>query len=288
MGTVAFVLSGGASLGAIQAGMVEALYERGIVPDLICGSSVGAINGAFLASRPPTVETARELADVWRGLRRSSVFPTNPVTGLLGLAGRRDSLLPDSGLERVVRRQLQFDRLQDAAIPLHVTATDLLTGEAVRLSRGDAQDAILASAAIPGVLPPVAWHGLHLVDGGVADNTPLTHALELGASEIYVLPTGSACALAEPPHGAIGMMVHAITVLIRRRMFDDILNHAGGAELTVLPPPCPLTVLPLDFSRADALITTARADARAFLDGGRAMGDAHPLRPHRHGEVVAG
>lgn len=286
MGGTAFVLSGGASLGAIQAGMIEALYERGIVPDLICGSSVGAINGAFLASRPPTVETARELGDVWRGLRRSSVFPPNPVSGLLGLAGRRDSLLPDSGLGRVVRSHLEFERLQDAPIPLHVTATDLLTGDAVRLSRGDALDAILASASIPGVLPPVAWHGQHLIDGGVADNTPLTHALELGASEIYVLPTGSVCALAAPPHGAIGMMVHAITVLIRRRMLDDILHHTGGAELTVLPPPCPLTVLPLDFSQADALITTARTDARAFLDGGRGLDDSHPLRPHAHGEVA--
>lgn len=288
MGSVAFVLSGGASLGAMQAGMVEALYERGIVPDLICGSSVGAVNGAFLASRPPTVETARELGDVWRSLRRSSVFPTNPVTGLLGLAGRRDSLLPDSGLERVVRSHLEFVRLQDAPIPLYVTATDLLSGEAVRLSRGDALDAILASASIPGVLPPVAWHGTHLVDGGVADNTPLTHALELGASELYVLPTGSACALAAPPHGAIGMMVHAITVLIRRRMLDDILHHAGGAELVVLPPPCPLTVLPLDFSQADALIITARADARTFLDGSRTLDEAHTLHPHRHGEITVG
>lgn len=128
----------------------------------------------------------------------------------------------------------------------------------------------------------MVWHDHHLVDGGVADNTPLTHAVELGASEIYVLPTGSACALAEPPHGAVAMMVHAITVLIRRRMLDDILCHVGGAELTVLPPPCPLTVLPRDFSQADALITTARADARAFLDGDRVLDHRHTLRPHQH------
>ena len=74
----------------------------------------------------------------------------------------------------------------------------------------------------------------------MADNTPLAHALELGPGEIYVLPTGSACALAAPPHGAIGMMMHAITVLIRRRLLDDILHHAGDAELTVLPPPYPI------------------------------------------------
>jgi len=77
---VAFVLSGGASLGAIQVGMLEALYERGIVPDLILGSSVGAVNGAFIASRAPSVATTQALGNVWRRLRRSTIFPLNPAT----------------------------------------------------------------------------------------------------------------------------------------------------------------------------------------------------------------
>ncbi len=283
-GPTAFVLSGGASLGAMQAGMLQALYERDIVPDLIFGSSVGAVNGAFIASRPTTVATALELGDVWRGLRRSAVFPTNPVTGILGLIGHRDSLVPDSGLERILRRHLQFDRLQDAPIPLHVTATDVLTGDAVRLSSGDASDAVLASAAIPGVLPPVSWHGRELIDGGVADNTPLSHAVELGATTIYVLPTGSGCALAEPPHGALAMMIQAVTVLIRRRMLHDIEGHTGDARLIVLPPPCPLHVQPLDFSRADDLIARALEGARAHLASDRATPLAvdHPLRTHTH------
>jgi NTE family protein len=281
-GVTAFVLSGGASLGAMQAGMLEALYERGIVPDLICGSSVGAVNGAFIASRPPTVETARALGDVWRGLRRSEVFPTNPMTGLLGLVGRRDSLVPGSGLERTLRRHLQFDRLQDAPIPLHVTATDVLTGDAVRLSRGDALDAVLASAAIPGVLPSVRWHGRDLVDGGVADNTPLSHAIALGAGTVYVLPTGSACALAQPPRGAVGMILQATAVLNPRRIVEQNEGHPGGARLIVLPPPCPLHVLPLDFGRADELIDAGRSGARAFLDADGTFGPEHPLHPHDH------
>src|SRR4051794_40781967 len=95
---VAFVLSGGASLGAIQAGMLRALYEREIRPDLIVGTSAGALNGAFIASRPQSVETADALADVWRGTRRGQVFPLNPLTGLLGFAGARDHLVPSSGL----------------------------------------------------------------------------------------------------------------------------------------------------------------------------------------------
>src|SRR5690349_1075665 len=64
----AFVLAGGAGLGAMQAGMVHALYERGIAPDLLIGTSAGALNAAFLASRPATMATVEDLAAVWRGL----------------------------------------------------------------------------------------------------------------------------------------------------------------------------------------------------------------------------
>src|SRR5262245_28290116 len=91
--TVAFVLSGGASLGAIQVGMLRALYERGIAPDLIVGTSAGAMNAAFIAARPQTVATADALAGVWRRLRRGRVFPVNPLTGLLGFLGTRDHLV---------------------------------------------------------------------------------------------------------------------------------------------------------------------------------------------------
>src|SRR5438128_1025154 len=96
----AFVLSGGASLGAIQVGMLQALFERGIAPDLIVATSAGAINGAFVASREPTVATAEALGDIWRGLRRGAVFPTNPLTGFIGFIGRSDHLVPDGSLRR--------------------------------------------------------------------------------------------------------------------------------------------------------------------------------------------
>jgi NTE family protein len=99
---VAFVLSGGASLGAAQVGMLRALYERTIKPDVIVGTSAGAMNGAFIASRPQTVATADALASVWRGLKRGQVFPLNPLTGLLGFLGARDHLVPASGLRKLI------------------------------------------------------------------------------------------------------------------------------------------------------------------------------------------
>jgi predicted acylesterase/phospholipase RssA len=170
------VLAGGAALGAMQAGMVHALYERGIPPDLLIGTSAGALNAAFLASRPATVATAQELAALWRGLCRSDILPLRPATLVGGLAGRRDHLIPDRALRRLAARHLQCERLEQAAIPLHLVAFDLLAGTEVRLSDGPLADAVLAAAAIPGVLPPVRWRGRLLADGGIADNTPVSHA----------------------------------------------------------------------------------------------------------------
>src|SRR5262245_17522983 len=113
---VAFVLSGGASLGSIQVGMLKALYERRVVPDVIVGTSAGALNGAFIASRPQTVATADALAEVWRGLRRNQVFPVNPLTGLLGFLGSRDHLVPASGLKRLITDHVERVRLEEMPI----------------------------------------------------------------------------------------------------------------------------------------------------------------------------
>ena len=102
----AFVLSGGASLGALQVGMLEALYERGIAPDVLVATSVGALNAAFIASRAQTVATARALARVWRGLQREDVFPVSLSALLGGVCGRRDHLVPDHGRRRLIWRPL--------------------------------------------------------------------------------------------------------------------------------------------------------------------------------------
>jgi NTE family protein len=264
--TTAFVLSGGASLGAVQVGMLAALYERGITPDFIVGTSAGALNGAFIATRAQDVRTASELGDLWQGLRRGRVFPMDPFAGLLGFLGGRDHLVPDRALRRIVSAQLEADLLEDMPIPLHVIATDVLTGEDVRLSAGPALEAVMASAAIPGVLPAVDWDGRPLIDGGVANNAPISHAIELGASRIYVLPTGYACDLDKSPRSALAMLVHATSLLTQHRLRADAIALADVCELVVLPPPCPLAVAPFDFSQANELIGRALDDARVFLD----------------------
>ena len=266
-GPVAFVLSGGGSLGAVQVGMLRALYERGIVPDLLVATSAGAINAAFIASRPPNVATADELAEIWRAIRRSDVFPAHPLAGFLGFLGHRNSLVPNSGLRSLLERHVKIRRLEEAAVPLHVIAAEILSGRERRLSSGDAIAAVLASAAIPAVLPPVRWGDEELIDGGISNNTPISHALELGAEEIYIISTGHACQLNVPPRGALGMALHALTLLIQQRLLRDIEFFKGRARLVVLPPPCPLDVSPADFSRATHLIERALTESRRFLTG---------------------
>lgn len=279
----AFVLSGGANLGAAQVGMLLAMERAAVAPDLVVGTSVGALNGAWVAGRA----SIEELADLWRSLHRRDVFPADPLRGFLGFLGQRDHLVGDRGIRRILRGHLQFDRIEEAAIPFHVVATDVLSGEGALFSSGPALEAILASSAIPGVLPTVAIGGRAYMDGGVVNNTPISHAVDLGADAIYVLATGHSCALAHPPRGALGLALHAATLVIHQRLAFDIDRYAGAVDLRVVPPLCPISVSPTDFSQADSLISgafdhttrwleTVDQTPLGFLSGRR------DLEPHRH------
>lgn len=279
--TTAFVLSGGASLGSIQVGMLQAMAEAGIRPDLIVGTSVGALNGGWVASRPD-VEGITALTDLWRSLSRTAVFPTSLSTGFLGFIGRRRSLVSDSGLRRLLKENLEFHTLEDAPIPLHVVVTDVLTGEDVPLSRGDAIDAITASAAVPAVLPPVTINGRDYMDGGVVNNTPLSHAVALGATEIWVLPTGYACALTETPRGALAIALHAMTLAINQRLVADVNRFEGTVDLRVVPSLCPVHTSPADFSHSAELIGRAREQTRRWLDMPRFKINQADLLIHHH------
>jgi NTE family protein len=120
------------------------------------------------------------------------------------------------------------------------------------------------------------------MDGGVANNTPISHTVELGVQRIYVLPTGHACALHEPPRGALALALHAISLLTQRRLIDDIERNQSDTHLIVLPPPCPLSIQPIDFAHTDELISRALHDAREFLDDGGEERPPIQMRMHRH------
>ncbi len=263
----AFVLAGGGSLGAVEVGMLEALIDFGVYPDLVVGSSVGAINGAFFAGQPDS-HGVRRLGEIWRGLRRSDVFPFAPLGVLKSFVWGRNYLVDPRPLRRLIKRHLAYRDLADAAIPCHLVATDVLTGAQVVLSSGPVADAVLASAAIPAVFPPVKIGGRYLADGGIANNTPISAAVELGASRIIVLPTGFSCDIDKPPTNPIGMALHGLTLLIARQLVVDVELHADAVELCVVPPLCPLLATPYDFLNVAEMIARAKESTQKWLDQG--------------------
>jgi NTE family protein len=266
--TTAFVLSGGGSLGAVQVGMLQALGDRGIRPDLLVGTSAGALNALWVADHGMSPESLAALARIWEGLRRSDIFPVRPAGVVNGLRGRTLAVSSSHKLAALVSAHATIDDVEDATVPLHLIATDLLNGREVVISAGPVTEAVRASAAIPGVFPPVWFDDRWLVDGALAPRSGVSHAGHLGADVVYVLPAGVPCALERPPRSAIGVAMHALTLLIEHRLFADVLEPPPGVEIRLLPPLCPLKVSAGDFSRASGLIDRGRRASAQWLDEG--------------------
>ena len=257
-GSPAFVLSGGGNLGAIQVGMMYALVEKGLRPGMIVGTSVGAINGAFLASRSDLPGIA-EIARLWASLRRKDVLGIDLGTLVGGLRRSPRHLFDASSIRRILESFLTFNRLEDAPIPLTVVATALGTGEAVILNSGDATNALLASSAVPRLLPPVEIDGRLLVDGAAAADVPLQQAVALGASELYVLPTAPA----------------QVAALVRQGAACDRGEGAPGAIVHVIPPP--ETHIPLArLDQSPVLLRLGYDQARTWLEGNPLTGAPAP------------
>lgn len=286
--TTAFVLAGGGSLGAVEVGMLQALLEHGQRPDFVVGASAGAINGACFAADPTLAGVARMEA-TWATLRREHIFPFG-VRSLLALVRRRGHLVSSHGLRRILEQHLPYENLEQAALPVHVVATELASGEEVVLSRGPAVDAVLASAAIPGIFPSVSIGGRELVDGGVTNNTPISAAVRLGARRVIVLPTGFSCAARPVPTTIIGRALHSLSLLVARQLVSDIARFRERVTLRVVPPLCLSDLSPYDYGGGAALISRAARSTRAWLAaGGLEAEDAPhgPLIDHEHGAVAA-
>ena len=270
-------------MGAVQVGMLECLVAQGISADLVVGASVGAINGAFFAARPDA-EGVRNLGRIWRGLHRRDVFPIAPFGSLLSFFSLRNYLVNPTRLRHLIERHVPYRDLARSAIPFHVVTTDVLTGAEVVLSTGPTLEAVLASAAIPAVFPPIELEGRYLADGGLANNTPISVAIALGADRVIVLPTGFSCDIEKPPANSMAMALHALSLLISRQLIVDIERLAGTVALRVVPPLCPLETTPADFSRANELMDRAAESTRDWLEKGGLDRTAIPdhMRSHSH------
>jgi NTE family protein len=278
----AFVFAGGGSFGAIQVGMMHALVANGVTADMVVGSSVGAINGAYYAGAP-TLKGVLELETIWRGLSRHDVFPITWRT-ILGFIWRRDFLIPHDGIRKLIDDHLPYRNLQDAQLPIHIVTTDIVSGESVVLSDGPAVEAIVASTAIPGAFAPVLYKDRYLADGAISANTPVNVAVAKGARRLIILPTGYACATDAPPVGAVANALHALTLMIARQMVVELEDLPPDIEYYVVPPLCPLVGSPYDFSRTSDHIERSIRSTDAWLaqNGLNKKNIPAELRPHDH------
>jgi NTE family protein len=278
----AFVFAGGGSFGAIQVGMMHALAANGVSADIVVGSSVGAINGAYYAGNP-TLKGVLQLETIWRGLRRYDVFPVTWRT-LLGFIWRRDFLIPHDGIQKLIENNLPYRNLQDAQLPIHIVTTDIVSGDSIVLSEGPAAQAIVASTAIPGAFAPIPYKDLYLADGAISSNTPVRVAVAKGARRLIILPTGYSCAMDRPPIGAVANALHALTLLIARQLVSELEDLAANIEYFVVPPLCPLVGSPYDFSQSAAHIERAVRSTEEWLSHGGLTKKVIPdeMRPHGH------
>lgn len=261
---VAAVVGGGGVLGAAHVGVGYALEERGFVPDLIVGTSVGALTGATAAAHPGNV--APWLDRVWTRLRRRDVFP---------FAASRASLFTDRGVRRLIARAGLPSRIEQLPIPFTAVAMDLTTGEEMLLRDGDLESALLASSAIPGILPPVVREGRTLVDGGVIAYVPVRAAVVAGAASVVVLSIGPESGPLPPigPRRRAGTIATRAGVLMVHHQIERDLHEVSRVLPTVVVPTgIDEWPSPWDFGHARRMIRTATATAGRFLDSLRVDG----------------
>ncbi|MCW2494959.1 patatin-like phospholipase family protein [Jatrophihabitans sp.] len=260
----AFVFQGGGSLSAPQVGMLRALTEAGIRPDLVIGSSAGALNAVAYAT-DPTPRGLNRLEELWLTLRWRNVARLSLPVLARALVGRRDGLLDASPLIDLLSRGMVAPRLEETGLPAHVVATDLMTAAPVVLSQGDSVTALLASSAFPGIYAPVPYGSQQLIDGGVSADIPVLQAEALGAQRCYVLPAAISDDTGAPPHGPLAMAYHALGQILDATARRDA--SAAQGEVHLLPAATSPASNPLDFRESRRLINDGYTLASRWLTG---------------------
>ena len=239
---LAFVLSGGANRGPLEVGALQVLLERGIVPDMLVGTSAGAINAAFLAI-DPSPDTARDLGHIWLAANEDGVFRRHRLTMLWRFVTGKDSLYSNEGLRCYVERSLPpgMKRFADVqAVRLFIVATRLDTGEARVFGHDPHErllDAIMASTALPPFFPPWACGDELLIDGGISADLPVRIAVAEGAKEIYALHLVDAPQEGRQIHGLLSIAEQAINTALSRQLQIELQESEGikGVTLNYVP-----------------------------------------------------
>jgi len=261
----AFVLSGGGNLGALQVGMLRALFERRIQPDLVLGCSVGALNGAAIASDPSLAMVGR-LQDLWRGIADQNVMPAGLLPTTVQLARKGVAIHDNANLRRVIETVLPAARFDELVVPFQCVATALSEGTETWFDSGTLLERILASSALPAVYPPVEIDGIKYLDGAIVNDVPVSRAVALGADRIFVLHVGSWDRPRPEPKRPIDMAMYAYWLARRSRFQRDLASIPSSIEVLVLPPGATPLIRYNDFGHGDEMVASAYQATSAFLD----------------------
>jgi NTE family protein len=279
---LAFVFSGGGAFGAVQVGMIRALVQTGIRPDLIVGTSVGALNGAMYAVEP--LLAVERLTAIWAEMPRSGVFGGRTRTGMAFsgvrnlLFGSTSGLVRPDKLRALIEENLPVANIEDLRTRMAVVATDALVGRPKLLTQGPAGPVLQASAAIPGVFPPVKIDGCFYIDGGVTANVPVRQAIEFGARSVVILDASPATMPGTLPDSTFGSVVHASMIMLRNQRADAVDDLTGRHPILHLPLVTPPTQSSFDFANSAALIDAGFTASRAFLRDLPALTDTSPTQ----------
>jgi NTE family protein len=263
---IGFVLSGGGNLGALQIGMMRALLEHDVRPDLIVGCSVGAINGAGLAE-DPTLAGALRLERLWRALDGKELMPAGWLPNTVAIARRGEAIHENQGLRRHLEQSLTARTFEELAVPFQCVATDLVGVREVWFRSGPLIEPILASAALPAVYPAVEIDGVRYLDGGVVDDVPMSRAVELGARTLYVLQVGLFSRPRPEPKRPLDVAVQAYWIARHHRFKRELAAMPPGIDVHLLPTGQTPYMRYNDFTRTSELISLAYEASSAYLAG---------------------
>ena len=270
---VAFVLGGGGVLGAHEVGMLQALAEAGVRPDLVLGTSVGALNGVFVAAHRDPGAAVAELVAVWREGVAAEAFGGSLFGRVRTLARSGTHLHPNEPLRQLLER-LPVRRIEELALPFQCVAASIERAAARWFTAGPIVPAVLASAAVPGLLPPVRVGDEHFFDGGLVHSIPVGRALELGARTVYVLHVGRIERPLQVPTRPWEVGLVAFEIARRYRFTEDMAAVPPGVTVHLLPagaegpPGVDLSQLRYrDASRVDEHIRRAYEASAAYLAG---------------------
>lgn len=259
---LAFVLPGGGALGSYQVGVLRALTEAGITPDLLIGVSAGSVNAALFAWNGG-LDGLQRMEAIWRGIRRRDLMRVHPGRLALAFAGRQPSFLDNRHGAAFLRRHLGKRLVEHAPTRLALVATDLSTGEAVPLLHGSTTKAVLASSAFPGVYQPVEIDGRTLIDGGVVADVPLDIALALGAATALVL-SAPPLSHGDAPRRAIDILVRASSLGVEAHGRTTLRRPPPGLVVVEVPAP-PSALTTFDVGHTAVLIEEGHTAASEWL-----------------------